>query len=807
MLARAINGMIKWIGVYTLLIFGLLALALGSVAYGLARLVRDLEIGFLLPVVLIALALSWLLARSRIKGWWGAFLLAAAGGGLILVWVGELWGSIAGWLASAGELLWQVLRRVEDQPLDTAAFLAALEELQVRAGSLLADLGLWLRSLGSGNPAFNYVAVALLWGLAAWLVGAWAGWFQCRREQTFVAILPAGVLLAGGLGYTYGPTLALPPLLFATFLLAALTHYIAHERSWKTRKMDYPEDARTEGFLLVIGLTLALVLSAALIPRLSVKRIIQLVQEWTRPQVEQVEPVLESFGLNQYSASLGTLGVALAGGLPNQHLIGSGPELSEQVVMSVQVRGGKTFEELQAIGIPLYWRAITYDQYTGRGWESSDVVLHTYEADDYAIPTEQSGYRLLQQDFRFPDESDLIYAAGEVVTLDENYRIAWRVIPGITETLKTPGDYFAGAVRQRAYSVRSLTPVVSEAELRASPGIYPPWISERYLALPNALPQRVIELARELARAASTPYDKVRAIEHYLRGYKYELNLPRPPQNRDLVDNFLFELQKGYCDYYASALVVMARAAGIPARLAVGYTHGNYDPVNRRFVVTENNAHSWPEVYFSDYGWIPFEPTAAQTEIQRPGSPADFPPELEDIFEPPEAELLAGDLIPRWLERLGLVLPGIAALVWVWFSVDEWVLKRIAPAQAVAQLYRRLYRHGRKLGAPAQNGATPYEFAANLERQIDAISGTSHWQKSFALARQYLRTLTNSYAQCQYSPHPLARAERDKIVTQWAHLRRKLLLARFVRWLRRQPAPKPRGVKPQKRTNRLIETR
>ena len=79
-----------------------------------------------------------------------------------------------------------------------------------------------------------------------------------------------------------------------------------------------------------------------------------------------------------------------------------------------------------------------------------------------------------------------------------------------------------------------------------------------------------------------------------------------------MVDYFLFDLRQGYCDYYASAMIVFARSRGLPARLAVGYASGEYDPVSDQFLVTEADAHSWPEIYFPEYGWIPFEPTAAQ---------------------------------------------------------------------------------------------------------------------------------------------------------------------------------------------------
>ena len=158
---------------------------------------------------------------------------------------------------------------------------------------------------------------------------------------------------------------------------------------------------------------------------------------------------------------------------------------------------------------------------------------------------------------------------------------------------------------------------------RPAPGgraaIIPDWVANRYLTLPDELPYRVRQLALDLTAVQPNPYDRALAIEGYLREFPYTLNLPAPPANRDVVDYFLFDLKKGYCDYYASAMVVLARAAGLPARLVVGYNSGLYDPQQANYKVTEADAHAWAEVYFPGYGWVEFEPTGGRPPIERPG--------------------------------------------------------------------------------------------------------------------------------------------------------------------------------------------
>ncbi len=94
---------------------------------------------------------------------------------------------------------------------------------------------------------------------------------------------------------------------------------------------------------------------------------------------------------------------------------------------------------------------------------------------------------------------------------------------------------------------------------------------------------------------------------------------------------FLFDLQMGYCDYYATSMVVLSRAVGLPARAVVGYVGGQYEEENDRYLVSEADAHTWVEIYFGEFGWIPFEPTAAMDLIVDDEPSLPLPPELEQL--------------------------------------------------------------------------------------------------------------------------------------------------------------------------------
>ena len=145
---------------------------------------------------------------------------------------------------------------------------------------------------------------------------------------------------------------------------------------------------------------------------------------------------------------------------------------------------------------------------------------------------------------------------------------------------------------------------------------------EGHLQLPDTVTERTRQLAEELTGHLDSPYAKATAIESYLRTYEYDLSVPEPPPGvTDVTDFFLFELKRGYCDYYATAFVTLARLAGLPTRFATGYAVGAWDGFDRVWVVSEAEAHSWPEVLFPEVGWIPFEPTAGRPSLTRIGLP------------------------------------------------------------------------------------------------------------------------------------------------------------------------------------------
>ncbi len=135
-----------------------------------------------------------------------------------------------------------------------------------------------------------------------------------------------------------------------------------------------------------------------------------------------------------------------------------------------------------------------------------------------------------------------------------------------------------------------------------------------YLQLPKKkISVRVTELAKQLTKDLKSPYEKATALRDHLRKhYKYVLYAQKVPEGKESVDYFLFTLREGHCEYYASALAVLARAAGLPARVATGFSPGNYNTLTRQFEVHEYHAHAWTQIYIDKIGWLTFDATPPQ---------------------------------------------------------------------------------------------------------------------------------------------------------------------------------------------------
>jgi hypothetical protein len=303
----------------------------------------------------------------------------------------------------------------------------------------------------------------------------------------------------------------------------------------------------------------------------------------------------------------------------------------------------------------------------------------------------------------------------------------------ITARWRGTDDLAGLLVTTSAYTVTSVVAQPSSAALRAAEAEYP-FDAAVFLQIPDGVPERVRDLARDVAGEAATPYDRALLIERFLRGYTYNLEVPSPPTDRDFVDYFLFDLEEGYCDYYSTAFVVMARTVGLPTRLAIGYVSGEAGPSPWDRVVVEENAHSWPEVYFPEWGWIRFEPTAARAEIRQYLEEEDLADELERL---PHQPLIVNR---SWI--WAAILFGCAMVM----LLATWIVNRRRdriPEGGLTSAWKMLVQAGSTLGSSHQPGQTVFDYAAVLSEVVAERAARARWQrrKWFTRADQVKRML------------------------------------------------------------------
>ena len=158
------------------------------------------------------------------------------------------------------------------------------------------------------------------------------------------------------------------------------------------------------------------------------------------------------------------------------------------------------------------------------------------------------------------------------------------------------------------YTVRSALMNHTTFNLDPARKEYPPYLKERYTQLPLELDERISDLAKEYSDGAQNSYALALSIENALKK-EYSYTTEGVGRPTDPISNFLFERKQGHCEYFATAMVLMMRTQGIPARPVNGFLGSQYNSYGDYYIVTEANAHTWVEVFFPEYGWTTFDPT------------------------------------------------------------------------------------------------------------------------------------------------------------------------------------------------------
>jgi len=281
-------------------------------------------------------------------------------------------------------------------------------------------------------------------------------------------------------------------------------------------------------------------------------------------------------------------------------------ELVGSISLSPEVRYTVTAPESE------YWRTSSFDRYTGQGWVRTG---ESAPLGDRSLSAPAGESRRLEQTFE---------AEASIGTMPA----AWRPVEVSGQAADTAEVTSLGGLEPGqqleagdTYRVTSAVPDVTAESLAAAGSGDPAAVDEQFTQLPESTPDRVAVLTANVTADTSNRYETVRTVEQYLETNKeYSLDVDRPDGN--VADAFLFEMEAGYCTYYATTMVTMLRTQGIPARLTVGYVPGEQVD-DDRYVVRGFDSHAWVEVYFPGQGWVPFDPTPAAPREQAERSRLD----------------------------------------------------------------------------------------------------------------------------------------------------------------------------------------
>lgn len=716
------------------------------------------------------------------------------------------------------------------------------------AGQVLERLGLWLEAARTGSINIDRLPFSFGLMTATWLTGFLGSWLFLRYSNFW------GVFVLGGVGLLSNLTF-LPPnaafhlgfYLFTALLLVARVQSVRRKKEWERRGVKVDQHLGGLSLSDSFAVTVLVILVAFLLPMAPKWGAANGAYESMRSPLESMEddfnrlfaglPARRPLGFRIWDDVM-----ALQGSIypaTTQVLWVDSPAEMYWKARTYSTYNGKGWLSENTVTKPLGYtpefssgavdrlRAdITYTVtplYASKNLFSGDqvldvdrdVMIETQAQPVFTINVAESqrgvvlphylkevGEALVQtvaDGGNVVSDQDLARSLPPQFRIDEVDRERGRVLrvritealPPIPEVLSvsSPGGKFKVG---EPYQVTSAVSLATPVQLRQAGSEYPAWVSERYTQLPPDLPQRVRDLAFSVTGGQAAPYDKAKVLEQYLQtNFPYNLRVNPPPFDADGVDHFLFTLGQGYSEYFASTMAVMLRSAGVPARLAVGYTSGDQDEQSGIYAVTDSHSHAWVEVYFPGFGWIPFEPTpgkalpgvyqpGAETTGLLAGSRADTGAFDEACFD--EFEFCDEDEqlppLPGGGSRAGR--GSLFTGIWPWLlgvigglavagGASRWFWSRFMAVPSNPRVaFQRMTMLASLAAAGPSDFQTPYQFGHQLQQILPAQETP-------------VSIIVASYVRSRYGNKTPTASERRRLAVAWRRLRLPMLWA-VIRW-------------------------
>ena len=651
----------------------------------------------------------------------------------------------------------------------------------------IASLQKWLADLPA-QPGLGLLIGLILLML---LSGLWTSWWVFRRHNGLAALLPTGSILAVEIINDSNALLYFFSIVWiaAAACILLRLNFVALKERWRARRLPRASDTGwTFGEVGIEAVGALLLASFLLIPPLTSTDI----SGFLVPGTLSADP-LHPFGLGAGG------GHAVIGSIGYSETVRPGSQLraKSQTVMIVSGDSPTYYP---------YWRGIALAGWDGISWyqlpSTPEVPVRerprigareAVPRDD--LPTDPGRLETMRDSFRMlvplDQTANSVFSAGEVVTVDDQPT----TVRGISTSSTSGGGAlfdtvdrirFIGNLRPPyTYTVTQATPKVDATTLRHAGLDYPGWllpyqtlyeggrIASGYATTRDS---EIRALAEGIVRAAgaTNPYDQAKAIEAWFQAkgrFTYTLTPPASPAGVRPLDYFLFTSRKGFCQDFSTAMNVMLRLLSVPSRQVSGFGQGVFDEKTHRFLVNSLDAHSWVEVYFPGYGWIPFEPTpdGVNLPVNRPNTAAELNappvnavvPSVRPRTNLPDAPISQGGggggtfsgvteslLIAAGIALLLLLLAAAAAVRWL-FTVSD-----------LPRIWRRLQFLADRLQVPRGEGDTPEEFGQRLAGSLPDLD-------------RELRSLARLYTRGSFRRGGLDPAEAAQVGESWSRVRQR----------------------------------
>ncbi len=566
-----------------------------------------------------------------------------------------------------------------------------LERLSNLAGRLVNSFGLFV----ARQPVPDTLLFVVFISVVFWIVSLTAGYALTRSGNYLGAVLPGGIVLFIIQLYdpvSPGRAAFLAVYLFLCLLLLGRVTYARKRSFWQEQKVWISSESVTDLNISILLASLGLVFVTWGMPASGqpVEAAKHLWEDLTRP----------------FQNTRSNLGNAITG-LQGQTAASANNLYAADLALGQEAGRGTNL--VFTVQVPLnqnvaryYWSVRTYDQYLDGEWHTTTDYERAFSpsqqlnaADSIGLLTSQFVFTLAQQN---------------ISTLITPPRPVWVSRPATLTYLPAQDGEVDPILFEvspplqsgQSYTIHASLLNPSVVQLRQAGTVYPAWVSNYYLQLPSGLPPVIPALAQQITASAQTPFDAAQAITEYLRSnIRYNDSIPSAPAGEDPLVWFLFEYKQGFCNYYASAEVILLRSIGIPARLAVGYAEGEYQPPDRRLIL-ERDAHAWPEVYFPGIGWVEFEPTVSQAPLERPsGILASAPGKAAATQEAGAGKISTGpNATASPLESSPSVGTPVNSLLWVTilvivvfiFIIATWLVLMFGPETQISLRVRGVFQ-------------------------------------------------------------------------------------------------------------------